>query len=308
SVAELNDCIVEQRQNVERIAALRSCEDARESGASRSEWFDDAAACQQLFDRCPGTFDEPSEPDEPDEPDDVDNVDEPVSPDDASYVIEGTVDGEAVEIRPSGSLGHTSSTSGDFWSLGLEFGGAELWIWGENEAAQGLLRMPPGGTEASSMLCLEAVEVVKSAETSTWESSNLSALPLCSEGDRQPLELSFAPGLAVQGTFQGETLAWVSQGYDCFETCRFKFEPSDDPGSGRDRWILEVDTTIETGVTKEFEHATLIHVGGAGGVACGGGGVVSYAENGELQIVVDALAPLSECPGTPVEGNLSGSF
>ena len=299
TVAELNDCVDASREQVERIAALQSCEDGQEHGASE-EWFDDVPACERLADRCPAAFDEPSS--------DVDDLEVPSPPEDTPYVIEGSVDGEAIEIHPGGSLSLSEGSVGDSWSMSGEFGGATVWLWGESETGQGqgqgLVQLPSRGNEASSWVCLDSVEVERGAEASTWKSSQLSVFPVCAEGDRLPLELTFEVGSGVSGTLQGEAVAWVSGGYECDTNCRFEFE-----GAGRDRWILEVDTSLEPGASKEFEHSTLIHPNGVAAVACGGGGVLTYDElESEIQIVVDALAPLSYCPGTPVEGELSGSL
>lgn len=298
SVAELNECIAAQREQVERIAALQSCEDALDE-PSAGEWLDDPPACERLLDRCPATFEELGE---------MDGPDTEVSPGATPHVIEGTVDGERVEIRPNGGLLQSHSVSGEFWNSGVEFGGAALWLWGEVATAQGLLRMPPSGPEVPSWLCLDTVEIDRGTETSTWESSKLSMLPLCGEGDTQPLDLAFAVGYPVSGTHQGEAVSWVSTGFACDSACRFAFEAADTAWRGRDRWLLEVDTLLEPGTSREFEHSTLIHPGGEGAVACGGGGVVSYADDGEIQIVVDALGPLTHCPGAPIAGELRGEY
>ena len=237
----------------------------------------------------------------------VDDSEVSGSAEDSPYVIEGGVDGKAVELRPGGSMFTSQSYGADYWTLGIGFGRAEVWLWGEEEVGQGLLRMPlPKGAEDVSWLCLETVEIEEGTETTTWKSSKLSTLPVCAEGDPAPLELNFEDDSAVRGTFKGEAVAWVNTQYDCDGgTCRFEFKAA---GSGRDVWILEVDTSLEWGVPKAFEHATLIHPSGAAAVACGSGGVATYKENDEIQIVVDALAPLSHCPGTPVDGELSGAL
>lgn len=300
TVGELNDCIAEQRQIVERIAALRSCEDALREGASAEEWFENAPACERLMDRCPAAFGEP---------DDVDDTEVPQSPGDTPHVIEGAVDGEAVEIRPNGGLMQSHGSTGEAWSSSLEFGGATLWLWGEMEMAQGLLRMPPSGSEVSSWLCLDAVELQRGTETSTWESSSLSELAVACDDDAEPLELTFAIGYPVTGVLHGEAVEWVSAGFSCGSgTCRFQFEAADTAWTGLDRWTLEIDTSIEEGASKEFGRTTLIYPSGVGTVACGGGGVVSWGEDDEFQIVVDALGPLTYCPGTPVDGELGGAF
>lgn len=239
----------------------------------------------------------------------VDDSDVSGSPEDSPYVIEGSVEGKDVELRPGGSLFTSQGSAGDHWTLGIGFGRAEVWLWGDEETGQGLLRMPlPKGADNVSWLCLEAVEVEEGTETTTWKSSKLSMLPVCAEGDPQPLELNFEGDSAVRGTFQGEAVAWVNTRYDCDATCRFEFETDDTARSEREVWILEVDTSLEWGVPKAFEHATLIHPSGAAAVACGGGGVATYTENDEIQIVVDALAPVSRCPGMPVDGELSGAL
>lgn len=300
TVGELNECIAEQRQQVERIAGLQSCEDAVSEGASAEEWLEDVPACERLVDRCPAAFEGPSS--------DVDDSEVAVPPVDTPHVIAGDVDGTAVEIRPNGGLMQSHSATSEAWSTSLEFGGAALWLWGEVETAQGLLRMPPTGSEAPSWLCLDTVEIEHGTETSTWQSDKVSMLPACGEGDSQPFELTFAVGYPVSGVLQGEALSWVSAGFSCGSTCRFEFQAADTAWTGLDRWILEIDTSIEAGVSKAFERSTLIHPSGAGVVACGGGGVLTHRENEEIQIVVDALGPLSHCPGTPVEGELTGVY
>lgn len=300
SVEELNECAAEQREIVERISGLRSCADAREDGASVAEWFDDAPACERLFDACPASFEEP---------DDTDSPDVTVPPPDTPHVIEGTVDGEAVEIRPDGGLEHSTNATGDSWNSSLAFGGATLWLWGEAETAQGLLRMPPSGSEASKWLCLDAVEIERGDETSSWQSDQVSVLSVCGDGVHQPFELTFAVGYPVNGTLHGEAVDWISSGSSCGigAGCRFEFQAADAPW-GTDRWILEVDTSLEPGETKEFTVATLIHPNGVSAVACGSGGSVSWGEDNQFQIVVASLGPLAQCPGTPVDAELSGVY
>jgi len=300
SVRELNDCVADQRKIAAKVAALRSCEDAEREAASDA-WFDDAPACERLLDRCPEVFHGASN---------VNDSDISGSPEDSPYVIEGSADGKAVELRPGvvSRMSISEGSAGDRWTLGLSFGRVELWLWGETETGQGLLRMPWRGTGEMTWVCLETVEVDEGTDTTTWTSSKLSVLPVCAEGDPRPLELNFEGDGAVIGTLEGEAVAWVNTGYECYESCRFTFDAADTAGSGRNEWILDVDTLLEWGVPKAFEHATLIHPSGVAAVACGGGGVATYGEDNVIRIVVDALAPLSHCPGTPVDGELSGTL
>lgn len=300
SMRDLSDCLADQRKIADKVSELRSCEDAEREGASAA-WFDDVPGCERLLDRCPEPFQRQP----------VDDSDVSGSAKDSPYFIEGNVDGKAVELRPGGSLFTSQGSSGEEWTLGIGFGRAEVWLWGEaeGEPGRGLLRMPlPKGAQDVSWLCLEEVEVGEGTEAKTWKSSKLSTLPLCAEGERRPLELNFEGDSTVSGTFQGEPVAWVNTGYECDQTCRFEFDAANAARSGRDTWILELDTSLERGVFKAFEHATLIHPNGTAAMACGGGGVATHGEDNVIHIVVDALAPLSTCPGTPVDGELSGAL
>jgi len=301
TVRDLSDCLADSRRIADEISELRSCEDVEREGASKA-WFDNAPGCQRLLDRCPDPFHRHE----------IDDSELSGSPEDSPYFIEGSVDGQALELRPGSGYYVSEGFAGEHWTLGIGFGRAEAWLWGKSESkvGQGLLRMPlTKGAEDVSWLCLEEVEVEEGNETTTWKSSKLSTLPVCAEGERRPLELTFEFDSAVSGTLLGEAVAWTNTDYDCDQTCRFEFGAGDAPLSGRDVWILEIDTSFVVDVPAEFEHATLIHPRGARAVACGGGGVVFYdSAVGEFHIVVDALSPLSYCPGTPVDGELSGAL
>jgi len=303
SVRELNDCLASQRRNTEKISELRSCEDADEQGAS-ADWLRDVPACEALLDSCPQNFDDP--------PADAGGTGGgTLDPGETSHSIEGNLEGMPVDIRPTDGLGASHSFTNEHWSSTLEFGDAELWLWGEADLGQGLIKMPPTGPQASNWLCLDAVEVTRDADagTAAWESNSLSVLPQCDTSDTQTLELSFAVGDAVTGTLGGEPVSWVSSGFSCVGSdCSLEFEEADTAWTGRARWILEVDTSIVEGASNSFERATLIHPSGSGAMACGGGGFIEWAADDQFRIQVDDLGPLAECPGAPIEGELNGKF
>lgn len=312
TVDELNECVAATRQRVEQISALRSCDDAADSEVTPDTWLDDVPACTRLANKCPDLFDrETGGTGGTGGTDGTGGIGGTggTGSGETPHVIEGTVDGEAVEIRPGNSLSSSYSATGGLWSAGLAFGGASLWLWGDAESGQGLMRMPASSSEEQDWLCLDEVEVQRGTEISTWQSSSLSALPVACDGDTQPFELSFTTGYAVTGALQGEAIDWISSGFSCSSgLCSFRFQPSDSTGYGQDVWILEIDTAVEVGAINEFGHATLIHPGGTAAVACGGGGTLTWSTDDEIRIVVDALGALAECPGKAIDGELSGAF
>jgi len=302
SVRELNDCLTDQRKTAAKVAELRNCEDADQKGAS-TDWLRDMPACQELFDRCPEAFDAP--------PSETGGTSGGTPIEEETHAIEGNLGGMAVDIRPTDGLSVGESTTNGYWTWNFKFGGAAVWLWGETDVGQGLIQMPPSGPEASNWLCLDAVEVTRDADagTGTWASNGLSVLPQCDSSDAETLELSFVFGEAVTGTLRGEPVSWVSSGFRCTGwSCALEFEEADTAWTERARWILELDAWLEEGATSTFEHATLIHPSGLGAVACGGGGFVEWGADNQFRIQVDHLGPIAECPGTPIEGDLSGKF
>lgn len=303
TVGQLNDCLAAQRRNTEKVSELRNCEDADRKGAS-TDWLQDVPACEELVDQCPEAFERSDR-----ESDGTDGG-TPL-PEETSHSITGDLGGETVDIRPTDGLGASHSSTNGYWTASQEFGGAVLWLWGETDLGQGLIQMPPSGPEASNWLCLEAVEVAREADgTGEWKSNALSVLPRCDQSDPQTLELSFVIGEAVNGTLGREPVSWVSSGFECLggSGCSLEFEEADTAWTGRARWILEVDTSLVEGTSNTFEHATLIHPSGSGAVACGGSGFVEWGENNQFRIQVDDVGRLAECPGAPIEGELSGKY
>ena len=72
-------------------------------------------------------------------------------------------------------------------------------------------------------------------------------------------------------------------------------------------WTLEVPALVRENSTTRIPSAVLLERSGAGAVACGGARTLTWS-NEAFSIRIDQLGELASCPGTPIDGELSGAM
>lgn len=291
TVAELESCLSDYVEFLTTISSIQSCADAFELDEVFVAEDFQAPTCVAVEERCPDRFTSGQDPG-------------PVDPNAAG--ISGEIGGESVSIGSNNS-GYSggSSGSGDEWSTEASFGGAELLLWGDAESSQGLLRMPESGPHGSEWICLGELEIegAQEYEGQAWSSSSLSVLDACEWAGGAPLSLEFNIGGTVEGEFQGEPVSWTSFGYSCSGACTFSFEDDGNDVS----LLLELDQPgFSDGEPATVVSSALIQMADGVTVACGGGGSVLSSSDGRLRVDIDEFGPPQSCPGTAVEGELSG--
>jgi hypothetical protein len=264
------------------------CEDAMNISAEALDRYADPASCGRVQQSCSEAFDESEGRG-------------------GEVVVTGQLDGTNVTLSAA-EYGSSGFEGGGQWGVDAYLADAQLHLWGDKESSQGLLRMPETGPFASEWMCLGDIQMESLEEPlvqTDWSSSDVSSLGACEAAEGLPLELDFSVGGEFEGSFRGEQVAWINNGYGCeFDRCELNF----DDGDRAITLLVELDgTSFGAGTTHDVLSSALLDTQeGLGAVACGGEGTITEGEHGAFSVRIENFSEFSSCPGESLEGSLSG--